>query len=77
MTRLDPEQVERNERGIAACRAVVGEVLARRDQPEPEKPLTRSDELLAAARAEAARQRDTLARLRRQTPALRRQETQP
>ncbi|WP_327029729.1 hypothetical protein OG989_04185 [Micromonospora sp. NBC_01740] len=61
VTRLDAEQVERNERGIAACRAVVDQALARRDQPaDDEQPKTRSDELLVAARQRAA-----LDRLRR------------
>lgn len=64
VTRLNDEQLARNERGIAACRAVVDQALARRDQPEPEKPLSRSDELLAAARRQAA--------LARQKPAIRR-----
>lgn len=70
VTRLDDEQRERNARGVAACRAVVDEVLARRAQPEPEKPLTRSDELLAAAREQAA-----LDRLRR--PLANRKEQKP
>ncbi|WP_280836158.1 hypothetical protein [Micromonospora sp. A200] len=66
MSRLSPEQVERNERGIAACREVVAAALARRDQPEAdEKPLTRSDEILLAARQEAARQHEALNRLTR------------
>ncbi|MFG1776633.1 hypothetical protein ACGFIG_09410 [Micromonospora sp. NPDC049048] len=60
MTRLDPAQVARNEHGIAACRAALDAVLARREQPaDDEQPLTRSDELLAAARRRAAHDRLT------------------
>jgi hypothetical protein len=67
VNRLSPEQVERNEHGIAACRAVVDAALARRERPaEDEPPPTRSDEILLAARQRAA-----LDRLRRQKPAIR------
>lgn len=60
VTRLDAAQVARNNRGLAACRLVVAQALARRQQPAAdEQQLTRSDQLLAAARAEAARQRNT------------------
>ncbi|MEV5629156.1 hypothetical protein [Micromonospora tulbaghiae] len=73
VTRLDPEQVDRNERGIAACRAALTAAAAQRTAPEEEaRPLTRSEEIHAAALAEAARRRDILDRLRHQTPAHRR-----
>ena len=42
---ISDEQVRRNAHGIAACRAVIDPVLARRDRPEPEKPLTPSEEI--------------------------------
>ncbi|SCL12800.1 hypothetical protein [Micromonospora inyonensis] len=73
VNRLSPEQVERNEHGVAACRAVVDAALARREKPaDDEPPPTRSDELLLAARRRAA-----LDRLRRQTPAIRTRKEQP
>ena len=42
---ISDEQVKRNAHGIAACRAVLDPILARRDRPEPEKPLTPSEEI--------------------------------
>lgn len=42
---ISDEQVKRNAHGIAACRAVLDPILARRSQPEPEKPLTPSEEI--------------------------------
>lgn len=42
---ISDEQVKRNAHGIAACRAVIDPILARRDRPEPEKPLTPSEEI--------------------------------
>ncbi|WDZ87209.1 hypothetical protein [Micromonospora cathayae] len=42
---ITAEQTERNARGIAACRAVLEPVLARRGRPEPDAPLTPSEEI--------------------------------
>lgn len=42
---ITDEQRDRNARGLAACRERVATVLARRVQPEPEKPLTPSEEI--------------------------------
>lgn len=42
---ISDEQIKRNAHGIAACRAVLDPILARREQPQPEKPLTPSEEI--------------------------------
>ena len=75
------EQVERNARGLAACREALAPALARRDQPEQDVPLTPSEEIrqLALERATAERRERRLAgpepvatvleRLARQRPA--------
>jgi hypothetical protein len=47
------EQVARNARGIAACRAVLEPILARRAQPDGPGPLTPSEEIHQRALARA------------------------
>lgn len=48
-----PEQAARNACGIAACRAVLEPILARRAQPDTPTPLTPSEEIHQRAKARA------------------------
>ena len=79
---VTPEQLERNARGLAACREALAPGLARRVQPEQDVPLTPSEEIRQRAleRAAAERRERRLAppepiatvidRLARQRPAI-------
>lgn len=57
---MTAEQIERNARGIAACRAALEPVLARSDRPEPDAPLSPSDEIRLRALERARAERKTV-----------------
>lgn len=54
---VNPEQVARNAKGVEMCRQAIAPHLASRVRPEPEKPLTKSEEIHQRALERAAIER--------------------